>query len=206
MTRCEILNPVVSVRFTWKTRIFAKENYQQNWFLPGESDRYKTRQVVIILVRWVAIQPELVRCVATHRTHIIPAVICRITPRKIQTQSESPDRPICTHQNQIIENPFRTIRGQKIFKRTSKNFTDNLESRWNLNLRFVNFSCCVQISLEVNTNRCALKWFLFISPSGMKLHCEIDTNHEIGYPKRFVTWNKRSLVKIAFIIARKEIM
>ena len=40
---------------------------------------------------------------------------------------------------------------------------------------FLNFSHCVQISLVVNAKGCVLKWVLFISPSGLKLQCAIDT-------------------------------
>ena len=66
------------------------ENSQQIWVLPGESDRYRTRQVVIILVRWTQIQLEFVRCVATHRTNTLPAILCQRAPVQIQTSSESP--------------------------------------------------------------------------------------------------------------------
>jgi len=44
---------------------------------------------------------------------------------------------------------------------------------------FLNFSRCVQISLVVNAKRCVLKWVLFISPSGLKLQCQNETNREI---------------------------
>jgi len=58
--------------------------------LSEESDRYRTRQVVIILVRWIYIQLELVRCVATHRTNTLPAILCQRAPVQIQTRSECP--------------------------------------------------------------------------------------------------------------------
>jgi len=43
------------------------------------------------------------------------------------------------------------------------------------NPRFLKFSrhYLVQISLVVNAKRCALKWVLFIPPSGMKLQCQL---------------------------------
>jgi len=65
------------------------DNSQHIWVLLGESDRYRTRQVVMILVRWIQIQLELVRWVATHRTNTLPAILCQRAPVKIQTRSES---------------------------------------------------------------------------------------------------------------------
>ena len=58
--------------------------------LPGESDRYRTKQIIIILVQWIQIHLELVRCVATHRTSTLPAILCQKAPVPIQTHSESP--------------------------------------------------------------------------------------------------------------------
>ena len=82
-------------RYTWRRARNAYrdtpvgQRFQQIWVLPGECDRYRTRQAVIILVRWIYIQLELVRCVAMHRTNTLPAIPCQRAPVQIQTRSES---------------------------------------------------------------------------------------------------------------------